>query len=172
MAYVDADTVHVPEAGLVVPSFWGDVVRDDLTALNSVPAFFGNGSISAQESTTTNTHHIFDIPVERFDSDGMHSAVTNTSRVTIQTPGKYLIVVTTWWSVNLVGVRASRLRYNGVTMYLGEQHNAGYAEHASVCSVFDIYLDAGDYVEPAGTQNTGSNLNAFLKQFGVIWVSR
>lgn len=172
MIYTNPFDVHTPVTGAVVPAFWGDVVRDDQQFLVGGPAFFGNGLFTMLESATTNTNHIFDIPVERFDSDGMHSEVTNTSRVTIQTPGKYLIVCTTWWEVNIVGVRASRLRLNGTTVSLGQQHNSGYAEHATACSIYELDLVAGDYVEPAGTQNTGSNLDTFLKQFAVIWVSR
>lgn len=170
--YVDLNTVHTPAPRLVVPSFWGDQVRDNLKFLNNVPAFFGNGGLSTSESTTTATNHIFDIPEERFDSDGMHSEVTNTSRVTIQTAGKYLVVCTTWWSVNIVNVRASRMRLNGSTIYFGQQHNAGFAEHATCCAAWELDLVVGDYVEPAGTQNSGGNLNAFLKQFAVVWLSR
>lgn len=171
MTYTNPYDVHTPGPSLVVPAFWGDVVRDDLQFLNNGPAFFGNGELSASETTTNNEDHFFDIPTERFDSDGMHSEITNTGRVTIQTPGKYLIVNTTWWNFNGTGVRGSKLAVNG-TVTNGQQHSASYTEHATVCSVFERDLVAGDYLEPVGVQNSGTTLKAFLKQFAVIWVSR
>lgn len=171
MTYVDPDSVHTPATGQVVPAFWGAVVRDDLEYLVNGPFFIGNSTFSAVESVSNGVSHVMDITVEQFDSDGMHSSITNTDRVTIQTDGKYLILVNIWWAADSTGVRSSRLRVNGDTVYVGEQHDADTVDVVT-SSLFELDLTASDYVEPIGLHNQGTNINAYLLLFVVLWVSR
>lgn len=156
-------------------SMWDDYLRTNLNNL-IVPA-----AVRAHRTTTQSIPHstftdlLFDS--ERFDTDGMHSTVTNTNRLTVTTPGLYLIGGHVYWAFNGTGLRSLRIMLNGSTAL-------GYTEHVTSSlsgpgqQISTLYnLAANDYVTLNVWQNSGSAVNietgaAYSAEFWAVWVGR
>jgi hypothetical protein len=97
---------------------------------------------------------------ETFDTDGYHSTVTNTSRVTIPTGkgGYYLLSSSTYWDSNSSGFRRIRYLINGSTSALNT-YTPGTSNANSTQNHTVVKLTAGDYVEMLVSQNSGGSLN-------------
>lgn len=97
---------------------------------------------------------------EVFDNDTMHDNVTNNSRITIKTAGKYLIVAFSVWAANATGVRGVRIFRNGaqaagkvnLLIPTTSVFNPG---HDSL-TIFDAVVN--DYFEMQVFQNSGAAL--------------
>ena len=104
-------------------------------------------------STTTLT---FDS--ERYDSDGLHSTSSNTSRLTFPTAGKYTVKVYVNVAANASGYRYTDVRLNGSTVIAIDTRTAVTTDTGGGSLVFDYDFSAGDYIETRLFQNSGSNL--------------
>jgi hypothetical protein len=118
---------------------------------NSGSQTFSNGTATAVTMDTSNS-----------DADGLHSLVSNTSRVTIKKPGTYLITAWMIWKP-AAGYREADVQKNGVasgTTLSNEGSNTNN-DYLSLCLTAGAALVAGDYVELTGYQTTGGNLQNF-----------
>ena len=111
------------------------------------------------QSYATNTNVIVTFNNEDYDTDGYHSNATNTSRITIPTGkgGKYRFYyrgfVTSYSSSNYINVG---FWVNGVdTLFIVNYPNTSWSEGYHQ-GEFIINLAAGDYVEVAVNQASGS----------------
>jgi hypothetical protein len=96
--------------------------------------------------------------VETFDTDNMHDMVTNPSRITIRTPGKYFVYATIGFNPG-AGIRGSFLSKNGIASgtagsYGSSEVSAAITAATSLSDVLDLV--AGDYLEVQGYQNSGA----------------
>ena len=113
---------------------------------------------------------------ERYDNGGLHSTVTNPSRLTAVKAGKYLITGHAEFSVNVTGVRGLLLRVNGATYIAGLYVPSLGAVVNPVMTVATLYhLAVGDYVELVAYQNSGGDLTIrvslnFSPEFAMQWV--
>jgi hypothetical protein len=110
-----------------------------------------------------NTQTILTFSGEQFDTDGFHSTVTNTSRITIPAgkAGKYLFTAQTYFDANATGKRVLWLTFNGSRTGLSSASSANPGSAAAeVGSQLSIVVDAAvaDYFELTGYQNSGGNL--------------
>ena len=97
---------------------------------------------------------------ERFDTDGMHSTSTNTSRLTIVTQGLYAFWGTAGFAASATGYRQLGIRVDGSTFIAvnGVPNNgSGAGVLLSVAGAY--YLNAGQYVELCAWQNSGGTLS-------------
>jgi hypothetical protein len=78
-----------PTAGAVAPASWGDDVRNALNFLANPPACRAYHSTTQTATNNAGTQMVFNS--ERFDTDNMHSTVSNTGRITINTAGLYFV---------------------------------------------------------------------------------
>jgi hypothetical protein len=107
-------------------------------------------------ATATNTAILWD--AEHFDTDGYHSTVTNTSRITIPSgkAGKYLICGMTEIAL-LSATKVQTIIYlNGsIVQYAGDYQGTG----TNVKGPYSIVLDlaVNDYIEIFARQDSGSN---------------
>lgn len=175
MGYADPNSIHNPATGTVAPAAWGDQLRDN-------DVFFANPPTcrvynSANESINNATDTALTFNSERFDTDTIHSTVSNTSRLTATTAGKYLIFGHAQFAPNATGTRKVFIRLNGTTN-LGtiEVPNNGGAANVELPITTIYQLAATDYVELVVFQNSGGalNVNAGASQspeFGMLWVS-
>lgn len=93
-------------------------------------------------------------PVESYDTDAYHDAVTP-SRFTVDLDGKYIVGCAVKWDSNTAGTRAVYVVVNGVT---GTRRAADFrpASNGVVTGVVDsLDLVAGDYVEFYAYQDSG-----------------
>lgn len=113
---------------------------------------------SANITIPTATQTALTFNSERYDTNGIHSTVTFTGRLTAQIAGRYLIIGSVSWASG-TATRQASIRLNGTTSIA---FNTNYIASALtlVQPVATIYvLGMGDYVELMVFQNTGGNLD-------------
>jgi hypothetical protein len=132
----------------------------------------GNQSIS--NSTTT----IVTFDSEFLDTNGFHSTVTNTDRLTVPTgyAGKYLVVATANFAGNSTGIRQLLVFKN--TTQIAENvipvNSSGGSTNANAQIIVDLAV--GDYVSFSVWQNSGGALNiqgwagGTYTQFGMTYL--
>lgn len=172
MPYVDLNTIHNPATGTIAPATWGDQVRDNDEFLIDPPvcsAFHNTTQVIATSTFTT-----LNANSENFDNDAMHSTVTNTSRITATTAGRYLIAITLAYQANTTGSRVIAWRLNGAgTDFQRAAVPAATAGVETVLStLFPVVLAASDFIEVRAWQNSGGNLNVTLNDFTAAFLTR
>lgn len=99
---------------------------------------------------------------ENWDTDGFHSIVSNTSRITIPAGlgGRYLVHLGVAFAPNSTGYRAIRCRINGAgtpTELQGQV--ASSVIQLTESASREYVLNAGDYIEVQAYQGSGGALN-------------
>ncbi len=95
------------------------------------------------------------------DSYGGHSNSTNPSRYTAQVAGWYTVSGAAGWTTNTTGARGAAIYVNGSTINGGSGVAApspGSSVTVTAIGAIEVFLNAGDYVEIDGYQNSGVNL--------------
>lgn len=173
MAYIDPNTILTPDPGDVLTAAWCDTVRDDLEFLVDPPAcsVYHN---TTQSQTTGTALTALAANSENYDNDSMHSTVTNNSRITIQTAGRYEVGAVVSWAANATGNRALAFAKNGVGVndYLVDIRTGTATNSTGISGSRTLVLAAGDYVEVSVWQTSGGNLNATLTEFYCIFRTR
>ena len=136
----------------------GTLVTASLPTVPSCRVY--NSAALAQASGTSDVALTFDS--ERFDTDTMHSTVTNTGRITFTTAGKYYVVLNIQWEANATGQRAIGIRLNGTTTIASFRTPANTADTLNfhVSTLYDFA--ATDYVEAVVWQNSTVELDIAL----------
>lgn len=96
---------------------------------------------------------------ELYDPYGMHSTVTNTSRVNGVFPGWYLANGVLAFAANATGMRAIAVYVNGSILYAVQGMNAQSSGSTWLAISCIARLSAGDYLELRGYQSSGGSLN-------------
>lgn len=171
MAYVDLDTIAVINPGDPVPAAWFQQARDNLEFLIDPPAcsVFHSDDLTAV-ADTTNT--VLPADSENFDNDGMHDPVTNNSRITIQTAGRYLFSANVTFEASSSGYRRLTFLVNGTTGNRAIQIAASPTLETRVTATRAFALAAGDFVEVEVAQSSGGSLNCGLREFAATWLTR
>lgn len=170
MPYVDLATIHTPTTGGIAPASWGTQVRDNLEYLIDPPACMVYNSVAQSlpigyQTLTANS--------ELYDNDGMHSTVTNPSRITAQTAGRYDITATVLFAPNATGGRTLAYRVNGGSDIEIASHPVTSATvNSTLSGLVKLVLSVGDYVEIRAWHNSGGSLNVTLQSFGAVFVTR
>jgi hypothetical protein len=115
-------------------------------------------------ASLTSTYTDIAFTTEQFDTDTMHSNVTNTARITFTTGGKYLVGGNVCTTTN--GVYGIRLLLDGGTV-LNENSggNSGAVQAASITTIYDF--NQGSYLTLQG--KSGANQNAATDQRTQFW---
>ncbi len=146
-------------------------------ALNFAPPACRIYDTSAASITTGGVEKVLTFNSERFDTDNMHSTVSNTNRITFNTAGLYVMTAQTIYSPNVNGDRVLAIRLNGTTYIAYETQRArsgGAGSHIMTCTT--IYKMAqGDYVEMLVFQDSGATLTATSFQntgpeMSAVWI--
>ena len=106
------------------------------------------------------TPTIITFNTESYDTDSMHSTVSNTGRLVAPVAGKYRIAGRVVLTANATGTRILDLRLNGTTQI--DQDADGAPTAATGCYLHvdrDYLMAASDYVEMLITQTGGGTLN-------------
>ena len=110
---------------------------------------------STTQSITSGTPTALTFDSERYDTDTCHSTVTNTSRLTATTAGKYLIAGNIAWASSCSC--ELDLRVNGTNYIAAQSHASSTTAYISVSTVWN--MGAGDYVELIAGQYSGGSVN-------------
>lgn len=171
MPYVDLNTIHNPATGTIAPASWGDQVRDNLEFLIDPP--YCSVFNSAVQNIANNTNVALTANSENFDNNAMHSTVSNTSRMTIQTAGRYQFISTVAFASNGTGLRQILFRIDGTTFITPSvQITAVTGSVTSPLLVANIALNAAQYVECMVRQTSGGALDVTLTEFAAMFVTR
>jgi hypothetical protein len=96
---------------------------------------------------------------ERYDTDSMHSTVSNTGRITFTTAGVYNLTFNGVFASNATGYRVASFRLNGTT-YIGYFSQMAVSGDSTYLNVTTQYkFAAGDYIEVVVYQTSGGALN-------------
>lgn len=139
--------------------------RDNLTFLGAPPqcSVFNSGAQSIANATTT----VLTANSEDFDNDTMHSTVSNTSRITATTAGRYLISATVRFASNASGIRFIEFFFNATTAYTMMLIPAPSAD-AVLSGSRPFTFTAGQFIECQAHQNSGGALNVTLENFSAV----
>jgi len=114
---------------------------------------------SAHQAIANDTWTYPALDTEIYDTDDIHDNVTNNSRLTCKTAGKYMIVGQGRYPANATGVRGLYLKLNR-TENLSGVELAPHATYATLINVPTIYaLEVNDYIEIFTYQNSGGALH-------------
>jgi hypothetical protein len=134
---------------------------------------YHNAAQSINNATTT----ALAFNSERFDTEAMHDTSINNSRITIVTPGVYLLTATVFFAGTAAGEYDAEFRVNGSTYIAYE--NDRWPTGGSISPGFAIAtvykLAANDYVEVTVAQNTGGAVNVqsignYTPEFAAAWL--
>lgn len=100
---------------------------------------------------------------EDHDTAGMHSTATNTSRISATVAGYYLVKGTVYFAASTATQIQARVLKNGVTTGipgLRDKKNPTSGQDALATASGTLYLNAGDYLELQGYQDSGAAISA------------
>lgn len=159
-----AFSLHLAVAGETITA----TVYNQATYYNDLAIGGTDGKIGVSAPAVHVTHTIaqnvtsgvllaLEFDTERYDTDGMHDAGSNT-RLTCQVAGKYLIKAQVRFSSNSNGYRYAQLRLNGATEIGQVAIGANPSEDTVIVTSTIKDLAVADYVEVVAYQNSGSTL--------------
>ena len=113
----------------------------------------------ADQSIPNNTPTIIALNSERYDTDAIHDLVTNNSRLTCKTAGKYVISFSGDFAANVDGRRSYNIKLNGTTFLAGtsDNPNSGGGFSREISTIYELAVN--DYVEVEVWQSSGDALN-------------
>lgn len=171
MAFAALSTVQTISTGQVFLAATLQQANDNDNFLVNPPAC--SIKETTAQSTTSGTPAALTSDEENFDNDAMHSTVTNTSRITINTAGRYLCLGVVSWAANSTGIRSAYFRTNGTTDYSGPQHaSAGASNATTIITSRIIVCAAADYIELMANQTSGGALNTTMTEFAVYFLTQ
>lgn len=156
-------------------AMWDDSIKTNINNMIVPPAC--RVYKSSAQSIGTSSFATITFDQERFDTDGMHSTSSNTDRITIQTPGIYLVTGMVGFDSNAAGLRSAGIFMNGST-YLAAIDVPANSVGGCNLALSTIYeFAAGDYVTLRVWQNSGGALNvlaasASSPELAAIWLGR
>lgn len=116
---------------------------------------------SAAQTMTTGSTTALAFDTERFDTNAIHDTVTNNSRLTAKTAGKYLVFASVSWVANATGTRGLSVRKNGSDFLASVLHAANDEAGTGTEQVIALLtnLAVNDYLEAMVVQTSGGNLD-------------
>jgi hypothetical protein len=148
---------------------WDTVLGTDLVHIGA--RVYNSANIACANATVT----ALTFDTERYDSDSIHSTVSNTSRLVAPLAGRYLITGMMRYAAAANNTRYAQIRLNGTTFIASNSLIAAVSDNHDL-SVATIYqLAAGDYVELIAYQNSGGSVNVvasgnFSPEFAMHWL--
>jgi len=144
-------------------------VRDNVSFLGSPPACSvkaaGAQSISNATTTTLNAD------TETYDTDSMHSNVTNNSRITINTAGRYLVMASVRFAADVDGIRLISFFRNASTEDAAMLTLATASSDTSLSAARSYSFSAADFIEVRAHQTSGAALNVTLEDFTAVLIT-
>lgn len=127
---------------------------------------------TAVNTLLNNTPTSLQFDTESFDVGGLHSTTTNTERMTITTPGIYLLQATVSFAANATGYRRVSI-VNQVGNAIATEARAAFGTFNNEISLVGVSrLAAGDYAYVQATQTSGGSLNTVtgFTGFVCVWI--
>lgn len=129
---------------------------------------------SANISIVDDTNTIVTLDSEYYDTDTMHSTVTNTERLTIVTTGVYRFTFRCSWAGNVTGDRWAYIRRNGREIMGGSARKALNSASFELGQQVVIveFFEAGEYVHAEVKQDSTAALNLLGNRYSPILTAK
>jgi hypothetical protein len=130
---------------------------------------------SAAQSIPNSTQTNLSFNTERYNNGGMHSTISNNSRITAQKAGVYVITGNVEFASNATGMRVVGVILNGATP-MAEVRIPAVNGNTTILSVSTLlHMAINDYVELFVYQDSGGALNVTLladisPEFAAQWM--
>lgn len=136
-------------------------------AISSPPRYIGRQTVTQAVATGIFTAITFGS--EDVDNYNGHSTAVNTSRYTSQLAGWYKMTGKIAWNGSATGRRGCDWRVNGAIVGGSQMiYAAGTASAVQLpAATMEIFLNAGDYIELFGYQESGGSLSTDVSFSGV-----
>lgn len=115
---------------------------------------------SVDQSTTSGVDLILSLDSEFWDTDSIHDLVTNNSRLTCKTAGRYMATVFARFYDNTVGYRFFNVLKNG-TAYQAVPMAVDSVGRVGASFAVPVDLVVNDYLQLAVGQNSGGALSIY-----------
>lgn len=126
---------------------------------------------NATKTLTKNTFVTIDFQTEDYDTDGMHSNVTNNSRITPTTAGVYLFSAYIPTAANAVSGIATRLYKNGTTAIAAQDTGGSSFVKDTTTSGIAYMNGTTDYMEIQVYYGSTSDGTASIGcRFNAVWM--
>lgn len=153
-------------ANVAVANGFTSIVNANITDTRTVATVLGFESPKrcrvykdANQSINNGAVTVLSFNQETFDTDTMHDNVTNNSRITINTPGVYLIKGQVSFASNTTGLRQILLHKNGTGLYASASAAPANGDRTTHQISAIVQAAAADYFELAANQTSGGALN-------------
>ena len=170
MAYAALTTVQTLNPGDILLAATLQQANSNLEFLINPPACSIKHSAAQSIATATTVTMLGD--TENYDNDAMHSTVTNNSRITAQTAGRYLATALVEFPTNGTGIRSLNFLVNNTTTYAGIQIGSTGSGNLLPPAARTLILSAGDYVECTAYQTAGGTISVQLVEFALMFLTR
>jgi hypothetical protein len=163
-------------AGGIGTAAWANSVKAATDFLANPPAC--RVYHTAAQSVANDSQLILAFNSERFDTDNMHSTVTNNSRITFNTAGVYVVTAAVEFIVGTYEYLGVNIRLNGGSFIAVDDAPVASAVYSNGRTVSTLYkFNAGDYVEvrvfqrnaAAAARNVLRTAN-YSPEFSAVWV--
>lgn len=141
-----------------------------IQGIQGISGASGEESVSAKacftsdQSIPDNANTVIDWNSEQFDTDDIHDNITNNSRLTCKTAGRYIVQGQISWAASATGRKEIFIRLNGVTDVAHYKERIDDGTDTSETSWMQVHallnLNVNDYVELLVFQNSGVAVNA------------
>lgn len=178
MAFSDPAATHVPITGVSPPAAWGTVVNSDIQWLAGHPTnpkpscrLFNSTAITI----TTGTLTVLPFDTEITNRGGIHSTVSNTTRITCPTggDGSWAFGANIQFAAQVNGTRIAQIIKNGATTLAISEPGAAPVAGNNTDLLLSTFapLTAGDYIELYVFQSSGGalTLNSATQYSPVFW---
>jgi hypothetical protein len=157
-----------------VADWWDTEIVGSFTRLWRRPGARASRSSGSPISATTGTWTTLTLPTEEWDTEAIHSTVTNTERMTIPRRGLWLIVGQGIWSDGGTAVgtaRSCRLRIDGTDYGLWGQMRPSLSIGSRVQVAYVLQLTAGQYVDMQTFHDYGSSIDMW-GWLAAVWLGK
>lgn len=142
---------------MVTAAFMNSNIRDAGNFFLSWPVCEARQTVAQSLTSGSGLAILFD--TNDIDTDGGHSTVTNTSRYTAKTQGRFQIAGGVGYASNAAGSRWAYWSFNGTAGNGTSQSILGNVTRVLAATMTSFFNGTTDYVELFGLQNTGGALN-------------
>ena len=177
MGYTDPETVHNPASGQVAPASWGDQVNANQQWFADPARVKVYRSSNFTTSTATQTAVLWN--AEEWDTDTMHSTVSNTDRLTATTAGRYIVLCQVLFAAGSTATTGRRLQIwkngtSGVLLASDLIESPSAVAYNRLQAAVEVELAASDYVSAVVYQDSTVNLDVIGAALGTSdrsWMS-
>lgn len=124
---------------------------------------------SANQSTNDDEVTVLSFNSERYDTDTMHSTVTEDERVTFTTAGIYIVVLHVTFAGAAAGDRQISIHRNGIQK-IGHlaRHVGAISRNVGMPLCIQDSFEAGDFINARAKQDSGGALNVLATRSSPI----